>query len=38
MFNRFKKWRKKRQKKRFLISEARRCMQELGISKHNFFR
>ena len=34
MFNRFKKWRKKRQKKRFLISEARRCMQELGISMH----
>lgn len=36
MFNRFKKWRKERQKKRFLISEARRCMQELEISKHNF--
>ncbi|MDO9531409.1 MAG: hypothetical protein Q7O12_04685 [Deltaproteobacteria bacterium] len=34
MFNRFKKWRKEHQKKRFLVSEARRCMQELGISKH----
>ena len=34
MFNRFKKWRQERQKKRFLIAEARRCLQELGISMH----
>jgi len=34
MFNRFKKWRQERQKKRFLVSEARRCLQELGISMH----
>jgi len=34
MFNRFKKWRQERQKKRFLVSEARRCLQEMGISMH----
>lgn len=32
MFNRFKKWRTERQNNRFLVSEARRCLQELGIS------